>query len=767
MLISRVRVLAGFAGQSAADTPDAHVARAKTAAGDTYQNLFNFLCAVPAPRGGGPAQRGGPPGGGRAPGPPDRSTWYAEPVKVFDNLYFVGQTEYSAWAVTTSAGHHPDRHALRLLRRRRGRRRVEEARARSGDDPLRRRHPSASRPSRRREVPPGALQDARRHVRGGLGRHRSTRRHQAGRDMVATDGQTLTLGDTTITLYVTPGHTPGTLSVLIPVRDSAGWPPARAGRTSRRSGAGRDSTRTASLSRRTSDSARRFDDIARQAGADVILSNHTDWDGSKVNLPRLATRARRQRQSVRRRHAGRAQLSEGRRGMRHGPPHDRLRPLREPRRARRERTQSRRRLADLQSRSRRHALLAAHADQHAERLDARPGVVVSAAARAGPIRSGDRQTGQLVRTVSAGDADRGERRDVPAVGPSRRRPRARDREGDLALRAARRARLVPRRRVLARRRRPARAHLLHQPAKADRPARRHRRTRHLVRHRRSHRSGDPVRRRAGDLPEHRADGIELLRARRAAHRPAPHDQQGRKGRRARLRRAHRRRRSGTSTPFRGPAKPVTTRWGNDSWKDRTGQQRLVVHADRRRAARPRLPAGQRSGHELLRRRPARRQPVQQLDGGPRRADRQAEVALPEHPSRDLGLQPPARARPDRHQEGRPDHSRARAGREIRLHVHPEPRGRHPGPRRRGTPAGQGRRAGRVVSRHAADSQETRSARPGEHDEERSRHGGRHDAGTRGGVPRVVGQDAVSATTGRTRRGTTGPAAARRRSSFPA
>ena len=38
-------------------------------------------------------------------------------------------------------------------------------------------------------------------------------------------------------------------------------------------------------------SAQRFDDIARQAGADIILSNHTDWDGLKVNLPRLATRA--------------------------------------------------------------------------------------------------------------------------------------------------------------------------------------------------------------------------------------------------------------------------------------------------------------------------------------------------------------------------------------------------------------------------------------------------------------------------------------------
>ena len=30
--------------------------------------------------------------------------------------------------------------------------------------------------------------------------------------------------------------------------------------------------------------------IVRQAGADIIFSNHTDWDGTKVNLPLLATR---------------------------------------------------------------------------------------------------------------------------------------------------------------------------------------------------------------------------------------------------------------------------------------------------------------------------------------------------------------------------------------------------------------------------------------------------------------------------------------------
>src|SRR5213079_1347772 len=55
---------------------------------------------------GAPAQaKGGGRGAApRQPGPPDRSTWYAEPVKVFDNLYFVGQSEYSIWAVTTSEG---------------------------------------------------------------------------------------------------------------------------------------------------------------------------------------------------------------------------------------------------------------------------------------------------------------------------------------------------------------------------------------------------------------------------------------------------------------------------------------------------------------------------------------------------------------------------------------------------------------------------------------------------------------------------------------
>ncbi len=40
------------------------------------------------------------------------------------------------------------------------------------------------------------------------------------RDMVVTDGQKLTLGDTTLTMYITPGHTPGTVSSIVPVFDN-------------------------------------------------------------------------------------------------------------------------------------------------------------------------------------------------------------------------------------------------------------------------------------------------------------------------------------------------------------------------------------------------------------------------------------------------------------------------------------------------------------------------------------------------------------------
>ena len=273
------------ARQAGNDTSDAHVALARTAAGDQYQNLFNFLCAVPAARSGAPAgaRAGTPAGGGRGPAAPDRSTWHAEPVKVFDNLYFVGQSEYSAWALTTSDGII----LLDTLFDYSVEDEVAGGLQKLGLDPSTIRYAVVTHPHPDHHGGARFLQE----------RYRTRVLMSApdwnvidrltgtkpARDLVATDGQKLTLGDTSITLYVTPGHTPGTLSLVFPVRDNgtthtvAYW-----------GGNGLNADRE-SLQQYI-ESARRFSDIARQAGADVMMSNHTDWDGSKSYLPRLASR---------------------------------------------------------------------------------------------------------------------------------------------------------------------------------------------------------------------------------------------------------------------------------------------------------------------------------------------------------------------------------------------------------------------------------------------------------------------------------------------
>src|SRR5688572_25257307 len=97
----------GASAQTPANTIDGHVAAARAAAGTRHVELFSQLCAPantqPRPAAGrGAAAPAG--GRGRSSGPPPRAEWHAEPAKVFDNLYWVGQTQFSAWAVKTSAG---------------------------------------------------------------------------------------------------------------------------------------------------------------------------------------------------------------------------------------------------------------------------------------------------------------------------------------------------------------------------------------------------------------------------------------------------------------------------------------------------------------------------------------------------------------------------------------------------------------------------------------------------------------------------------------
>ena len=272
---------ASVSGQTGADSVEAHVAAAKAAAGKEHTALLN-LCGGPAP----PA----------AQGPPERSQWHAEPLKVFDNLYFVGQTEYSAWAVTTSAGiilidtifdYSVEDEVVGGLKK-------------LGLDPAMIKYAIVSHGHFDHSGGAKYLQDhfGTRIILSSadwdlLERGTQTR---PKRDMVATDGQKLTLGDTTLTLYLTPGHTLGTISTLIPVKDGgtphlvAEWGGTGFNWIRNRRGYITPSRPDRFWFETYSRSAERFRGIVEKAGADALIANHTRLDGSKTKLPALAKR---------------------------------------------------------------------------------------------------------------------------------------------------------------------------------------------------------------------------------------------------------------------------------------------------------------------------------------------------------------------------------------------------------------------------------------------------------------------------------------------
>ena len=329
-------VLAGpaLSAQAPVSEIDAHIAAAKAAAGLDYRATFVNLClpganpalANPAAgRAGGAGaagERGARGGGGRGAGAtPDRATWYASPYKVFDNFYWLGTRQHSSWALRTSdgliiidtnfawatqpeiidglktLGLDPRRHQIR----------PHQPRARR------------SRPGRR-----GTAETIRRE--GGDGRGRLGRRRCSGprppraacrraTSPSVRDGMKLTLGDTTVDIVPTPGHTPGTLSYVFPVKDQ--------GRTLMVAYSG--GTLTGAFGTNGArwdeyiDSQKRIAKAAADAGAAVIVSNHSEYDNAYTKARLIARQARSRREpSVRRRCRRRAALFHGDDRMRDG-----------------------------------------------------------------------------------------------------------------------------------------------------------------------------------------------------------------------------------------------------------------------------------------------------------------------------------------------------------------------------------------------------------------------------------------------------------------
>lgn len=289
LFVSGTRV-ASIAAQARLGTPETHIAAARQAAGQDHMAVFNRTCGQLTPP---PANAARPP---RAPGPPPRASWYAEPAKVFDNLYFLGQTEYSVWAVTTSQGiilvdtifdYSVEAEVANGLKK-------------LGLDPTQIKYAIVSHGHSDHSGGAKFLQDT-------FGTKivlsaadwdllEKGRDPAPKRDVVATDGMKLTLGDTTLTLYITPGHTLGTLSTIIPVKDNgktriaAEWGGTAFNWVTNASGYITPERPPRFWFDIYSKSAQRFRDIVAKENAEIIIANHTDFDGSKRHLPVLAKR---------------------------------------------------------------------------------------------------------------------------------------------------------------------------------------------------------------------------------------------------------------------------------------------------------------------------------------------------------------------------------------------------------------------------------------------------------------------------------------------
>lgn len=262
-----------------ADDPEPHLAKAKEAAGFDFTGTLARICIAP-----GLAAGTGPRGV-----TPDRALWHAEPARMFDNLYFIGTRVHSAWALKGSGGiiiidtlynyavedemvtglkklgldpaqvkyvivthaHGDHDEGARLFQERYGAHVVMGA-------------PDWDALDRSAEIPGG----------------------KPRRDMAGADGQTISVGDAAVTLVATPGHTPGTLSLVFTVKDQ-GRPVtiAYSGGTALagiyKSASGLDIYAA---------SQAHMAEKAAQAGATVLMTNHSEFDNAYTKIRLLKAR---------------------------------------------------------------------------------------------------------------------------------------------------------------------------------------------------------------------------------------------------------------------------------------------------------------------------------------------------------------------------------------------------------------------------------------------------------------------------------------------
>jgi metallo-beta-lactamase class B len=274
-------------------TPESLVAAAKRAAGTDYTGTFVRICVAPDNLAGAGAGRGARGGAAAAPAAPDRATWYARPYKVFDNFYFIGTRIHSAWALTTSDGII----VIDTLFDYAVEPEMIDGLTALGLDPRTIKYVLISHAHGDHDQGAALLQSryGAKVVMGAADWDSTLQRaaNVAGgvpkRDVVVgPGGLKLTLGDTTVDIIATPGHTPGTLSYFFPVKDGS-----RRVTVAYAGGTAFNFPRLAENFARYRDTQRKMTEVAAAAGATVLMTNHTEFDRAYdrarlAQLPRAA-----------------------------------------------------------------------------------------------------------------------------------------------------------------------------------------------------------------------------------------------------------------------------------------------------------------------------------------------------------------------------------------------------------------------------------------------------------------------------------------------
>jgi metallo-beta-lactamase class B len=272
---------------------EAAIRSAKTAAGFEHLGTLNRICLLPAS--GGLNTSDEVPRYVRDPAAaPPRESWYAEPARVFDNLYFVGGSVHSSWALTTSEGII----IIDTLYPYNSEELIVGGLEKLGLDPNDIRYVIISHAHGDHIGGAQILQErfGARVVMGAAdwdlvetypNRYASM---APRRDIVARDGMQITLGGSSVTLWETPGHTPGTLSYTFTVTDQGR--PVQVAYSGGTAFNFVNNTPDPGIQNFQTyiESQRHIAEEAARAGATVLLSNHSEFDNAANRNRMLAGR---------------------------------------------------------------------------------------------------------------------------------------------------------------------------------------------------------------------------------------------------------------------------------------------------------------------------------------------------------------------------------------------------------------------------------------------------------------------------------------------